>query len=624
MPPTRLPLALAQRHNNQQPFSGHYLNITLPQRSDWQLLAHGAGRALNMIGPIVQAFLRAPAQNEAQTEDDLIKPVLRALGHTFEIQAALKTPDGAKKPDYIFYRDQAALQANKSIKVLDEAALQSKVLAIDDAKHWDRPLDVNLKTAGDPFNNKNPAYQIAFYIQHSGATWGILANGRLWRLYHRDSAYKQDRFYEVDLPALVEAGDPEAFQYFHAFFHRSTFDDHPLGVTARLRESADYARGIGASLRDQVYDALQHLAQGFLDYPGNRLYPEPATLKQIYDHSLIVLYRLLFILYAEARELLPLRESAAYRADYSLDAVKREIGRRKAGGATLLPTTARLWARLKDLFQIIDVGSPPLKVATSNGGLFDPDKYPFLERYTVGDARLLEAIDKLARVGEEFIDYCDLAERHLGTIYEGLLEYRLQPDTSEPGFTIGLFNDRGERHRTGSYYTPDFVVQYIVEQTLRPVLNAAVASKPSDADKIEAVLSVNCLDPAMGSGHFPVAAMKYIARYLVDPGVTSNAEAQGEADLAYWKRRTEFDVEAPGQKLESFAGLDEAAFIEEVRKRRPKSAGKLSPAALRALNPPLCRTATRVTEVESSAMVTNVCLPHPVRRERQPIRCHAS
>jgi hypothetical protein len=159
MPPTQLPLALAQRYNNQQLFSDHYLNVTLPQRPDWQLLAHDASRALVAIAPIVQAFLRAPAQNEAQTEDDLIKPVLRALGHTFEIQANLKTPDGTKKPDYIFYRDQAVLETNKSVKVLDEAALQSKALAIGDAKHWDRPLDVNLKSAGDPFSNKNPAYQ---------------------------------------------------------------------------------------------------------------------------------------------------------------------------------------------------------------------------------------------------------------------------------------------------------------------------------------------------------------------------------------------------------------------------------------------------------------------------------
>src|SRR5205814_4870382 len=80
-------------------------------------------------------------------------------------------------------------------------------------------------------------------------------------------------------------------------------------------------------------------------------------------------------------------------------------------------------------------------------------------------------------------------------------------------------------------------VQYIVDQTLKPVLDAAIAGQPTDAAKIAAVLSVNVIDPAMGSGHFPVAAMEYIARYLVDLGVTPDAEAHGEADLAYWKRR---------------------------------------------------------------------------------------
>src|SRR6266545_4233889 len=122
-----------------------------------------------------------------------------------------------------------------------------------------------------------------------------------------------------------------------------------------------------------------------------------------------------------------------------------------------------------------------------------------------------------------------LAERHLGTIYEGLLEYHLQPILPAVGWTIDLFNERGERHRTGSYYTPDFVVQYIVDQTLRPVLDAAVAGKRSDAEKIAAVLEVNCADPAMGSGHFPVAAMEYIARYLVDLGVTPENQERAPA-----------------------------------------------------------------------------------------------
>src|SRR5262249_48750765 len=156
-----------------------------------------------------------------------------------------KTPDGTKKPDYVFYRDAAGLAANKN-KTLDETLLQNRAFAVGDAKYWERPLDVTLKQAGgDLFSNKNPAYQIAFYVQHSGVEWGILTNGRLWRLYHKDTAHKQDRFYEADLPALIEANDPEAFLYFYAFFHRSAFEPHPLGLSALLRESADYARGVG-------------------------------------------------------------------------------------------------------------------------------------------------------------------------------------------------------------------------------------------------------------------------------------------------------------------------------------------------------------------------------------------
>jgi hypothetical protein len=75
-----------------------------------------------------------------------------------------------------------------------------------------------------------------------------------------------------------------------------------------------------------------------------------------------------------------------------------------------------------ELFGIIADGSPPLKVATFDGGLFDAEIHPFLESHAVGDGHLQQAIDRLARVDGQFVDYRDLAERHLGTIYEGLLE----------------------------------------------------------------------------------------------------------------------------------------------------------------------------------------------------------
>lgn len=556
MSASQLPLALAQRHHNRQLFADRYLDETLPRREAWLALITEAAPVLARVRAILAAF--TPSSNEAQTERDLVRPVLEALGHTFEVQAALRTPKGSKRPDYLFYRDAAALNANKG-RTLTDADLKA-ALAVGDAKYWERRLDVS-SPGDDEDLSRVPADQIAFYMRHAGTPWGILTNGRRWRLYHRDSVEKQDRFYEVDLKDLADAGEPEPFLYFYAFFRRAAFEPpagEALALDAMLRESVDYARGVSESLKAQVFDALRHLAQGFLDYPRNQLQPAPETLREIYASSLIALYRLLFVLYAEARELLPLRESPAYREEYSLYAVAREAARRLDSGVTLLADTGRTWAKLRDLFGIINLGSPPLKVATFNGGLFDPQRHPFLERYTIGDAQLQQALDKLARVVSpktglrEFIDYRDLAERHLGTIYEGLLEYHLAPlaapapplpqgeragGDADRGFTIAVVNDKGERHRTGSYYTPDFVVQYIVEQTLRPVLDAAVAGKATDEAKIAAVLGVNCIDPAMGSGHFPVAAMEFIARYLVELAVSPPADAGDEPDLAYWKRR---------------------------------------------------------------------------------------
>src|SRR6266705_1664181 len=349
VPEQQLPLA---PYRNQQLFSDYYLANTLPQRVDWQTLAVQAQPVMAKIAAIFKRY--KPSENEPQTEDGFVKPVLQALGHTCEIQAPLATAEGTKKPDYIFYLDEDALNANKGRR-LDDHLLQGKAFAVGDAKYWDRPLDVTSKKIGsDPFSNKNPSYQIAFYMQHSGLEWGILTNGRLWRLYHRATAHKLDHFYEVDLPMLLQRGDLEQFLYFYAFFHRSAFDAHPLGVSAILKESIDYAQGVGESLKRQVYEALCHVAQGFLDYAPDGLTPDdPAALKEIYDNSLILLYRLLFILYAEARNLLPISDSNVYAEDYSLRSMAQAIARDLDAGRTLRSIGTRLYHHLKELFGYI-------------------------------------------------------------------------------------------------------------------------------------------------------------------------------------------------------------------------------------------------------------------------------
>ena len=549
MSDAQLLLPKGQNHNNRQLFSDYYLNLILPQRPQWDWLREEAEPVKAEIAALFQNYV--PSENEAQLEHELARPVLQRLGHAFEVQPALKTPDGTKRPNYVFYASEAERDANKD-RILTDALPYQGGLGIGDAKHWERSLDMTAKSkSADPFSNKNPSYQIAFYMQHSGVDWGILTNGRCWRLYHRDTAHKLDRYYEVDVPALLASDDNDAFLYFYAFFRRAAFAPGPLSVEAIRQESVDWARGVGDSLKAQVFEALRHLAQGFLDYTPNGLETDTVSLRAIYDNSLIVLYRLLFLLYAEDRGLLPVASSSLYRSRYSLYAIKRRVADDLDSGERLLSGTAGIWQQLKDLFAIIDKGNRPLSVETFNGGLFDPAKHPFLERYAVGDYHVQEAIDRLARVNGHFVDYRDLSVRHLGTIYEGLLEYHLEtltPDSANgdripaasgggAGWTVGLRNDKGDRKATGSYYTPDYIVKYMVEETVGPALMEAIAGKTTDGEKIAAILSVNVLDPAMGSGHFPVEVTEYIARALVDLGLAPDDEGAGEPDLTYWKRR---------------------------------------------------------------------------------------
>lgn len=268
-------------HQNQGLFSDYYLDNILPQQ--WQALKDEAALALKKLQSIYDKFTPNP-NNEAQTEDDWIKPVLREIGHAFfDVQVPLTVPHGTQKPDYIFYNDEVTRNTQKG-KVVNEADLKNRAYAIGDAKKWDRSLD-KTSNENDAFNNKNPSYQIFFYMLHSGLPWGILTNGRQWRLYHHLTAHKLDVFYEVDLPALLKSNDPDEFLYFYAFFRKAAFEQGSLSLEYILTASTEFARSVSDDLRKQVYDALRYVAQGFLDYPDNGLVPDPKPVNK----SMIIL-----------------------------------------------------------------------------------------------------------------------------------------------------------------------------------------------------------------------------------------------------------------------------------------------------------------------------------------------
>ena len=176
-------------HRNAGLFSDHYLNVILPAEPAWNALAEEAVAKMAEIAAIRAQYI--PSEDERQTEEGFIIPVLRALGFFYEVQPPLSTPFGTKKPDYVFYRDNETLVANKGRTLTDALPAQGGY-AVGDAKYWGRPLDVTIGKRQSNVLSDNPAFQIAFYVQHSGAEWGILTNGRLWRLVHRDSAQKLD------------------------------------------------------------------------------------------------------------------------------------------------------------------------------------------------------------------------------------------------------------------------------------------------------------------------------------------------------------------------------------------------------------------------------------------------
>jgi hypothetical protein len=362
---TQQPLK-APAHRNNQLFADHYLNTLLPSHTEWKQLL---SQAQPIYAHLQQIYTTRTDRNEAQTEDDLIKPTLQALGHIYGVQSSLKVGNTVQRPDYIFYTTNPA-RLNNQGKILDSTDLKGVAYAVGDAKAWDTPLDkASSQNNTQTQNNSNPSYQIDTYIRHTGLDWGMLTNGRLWRLYHTSSSLRLNQYYEVDLPALLDAGDLEDFLYFFAFFRREAFQVGPLGLDHILQSSTDYARQISDNLKDQVFTALRHIAQGFLDHPNNQFQTDSQTLKLLYDNSLIVLYRLLFIFYAEARDLLPLKSNSLYRRTYSLDAIKRATATELDSGQGLLKDSLTIWPKLKQLFQFIDQGNnslmyQPLMVAS--------------------------------------------------------------------------------------------------------------------------------------------------------------------------------------------------------------------------------------------------------------------
>lgn len=486
-------------------------------------------------------------------------------------------------------------------------------------------------------------------LDRGDTDWVIVTNGKLWRLYSSKAHSRATNYYEIDLEEVLARLDPEeSFRYFYLFFRKEAFiprSDEDKGTITfldrLLRGSEEYAKRLGERLKKRVFEGIfPHFAEGFISYirKAKGVSDLPQTeLDRIFQGTLTFLYRLLFILYAEARNLLPVKELRGYHR-ISLAVIKQEIAHKlgdfpdepKATSSVVpakaeiqkkdwIPVQARndrnsygedsteLYDKLQTVFMAIDTGDVTINVPAYNGGLFmsalvpeddtqEAENTRFLLENKIPDKFLAIGIDHLTRDEDEktfkrvFIDYKSLGVRHLGSIYEGLLEFHLciAPEkmaickgkkteeiilykeaikqkkkilTSGMGKNaeervlykgaVYLENTKHERKATGSYYTPDYIVKYIVENTVGPVLKErfealtpkfreaqlayreAVARtkafekkgmKGDDPEKtaftfkwlVNELFDIKVLDPAMGSGHFLVEAVDFITDKMID------------------------------------------------------------------------------------------------------------
>ena len=259
-------------------------------------------------------------------------------------------------------------------------------------------------------------------------------------------------------------------------------------------------------------------------------------MPRIREAALIFLYRLLFVLYAEDRGLLPVND-AAYD-DYGLrKRVRDDVAERKARNDTFSNTASSYYRHLTDLFDQIDRGDQSIGLPPYNGGLFAHDAAPLLNDVRLPDEVIADVVHDLSHTEDDgqrrYVNYRDMSVQQLGSIYERLLE---QEPVLDADGRVQVRPNPYARKDSGSFYTPQDLVDLIVRQTLKPLVDERRAAFESRATELRgdrrskaarkaelakldtavAVLDLKVLDPAMGSGHFLVTAVDFLTDAIVD------------------------------------------------------------------------------------------------------------
>ena len=506
---------------------------------------------------------------EAQLEDKLIGPLLAQLGWATVTQQSLIVQGKHAKPDWCLlldptHADQLVASANHEL-----------VIAICESKAWGKTLDT-----GKADREGNPHHQLQDYLSTLRVRFGFLTNGRTWRLYDTQKITAKKSYIELDLQAIcaLDAGAERhaALALFAFFFGRHTFVPPPTAgdrtaIEQVIAESADFTLGVEENLKAVIYgyageDSLFETMGRAIHHANPK-----ASMAAVYENSVVLLFRLLFVVYFEDKNHALLARHPFYQR-FGLGRIFSNL--RNMADADQQRHDG-VYA-LKQLFEMLDQGAQDIDIPLFNGGLFDAQRAPLLARPKIFDnATLKQILEKLlykTHRGNTLFDtrrdFKNMSVTHLGRIYEGLLEFRFvkaaesavyleYESAATKGKAIEAYFDRydtelirkekgfralreisvkkgdvylksasNSRKTSASYYTPTALSEPLVKAAVDQALLSAGAQG-------KALMDLKILDNACGSGHFLVEALNYLtdlALARLDTDASLQALVQQESD----------------------------------------------------------------------------------------------
>ena len=350
--------------------------------------------------------------------------------------------------------------------------------------------DENVNSRSERFGNRTPVEAALARADNEALPYVIAATDDAIRLYPADTGVgvgqrgRTETFVQLHPDLLSD----EEIGYLWLLFSADALQ--PDGsFNEILADSRQYATDLGTRLRNRIYeDVIPGLAESIAESRG-MIAADRKALDFTYQMALTVLFRLLFIAYAEDKNLLPYRTNDEYE-NYSLNLRAQRLLQRERN-RTPFDDDSLMWNRVQDLFGAIDRGNHGLGIPPYNGGLFDSDPNTSPEGAAIGEISLSDKqfgpiLNKLlideTREGEPGpVDFRSLSVREFGTIYEGLLQSELSlaqtdlglgkdglylPETRENRIVVRegeiyLHNASGKRKATGSYYTKSFAVEHL-------------------------------------------------------------------------------------------------------------------------------------------------------------------